>query len=163
MSSSVTVPPRAASADSASPQPGHRPSGELTAAFLLLRLFIGLRTLLAGVEKFESKGTYSFANYYENMGKMAQGITGASFLPLWLTRNFAHSLGYALVLLGAAVLLGVKTQTALILTGLLYVALSFGLMAVQESEGVAWLAIHVGLIAGALVLVRHDRFALWTE
>jgi len=32
---------------------------------------------------------------------------------------------------------------------------------VQESEGVAWLAIHVGLIAGALVLVRYDRFALW--
>jgi len=134
--------------------------GEYTSAFLLLRLFIGLRTLLAGVEKFEGKGTYSFANYYENMGRMAQGITGASFLPLWMSRNFAHGLGYALVLLGAAMLLGIKTRVTLTLTGLVYVSLSFGLMAVQESQGVAWLATQIGLIVGALLLVRHDRFAL---
>jgi thiosulfate dehydrogenase (quinone) large subunit len=140
-----------------------RSSCEYTAAFLLLRLFLGARTLMAGIEKFESKGTYSFANYYENMGRMAQGITGASFLPLWATRNFAHALGYALIVLGAALLLGLKTRTTLILTGLLYLGLSFGLMAVQEAEGVAWLAIHVGLIAGALVLVRYDRFALWRD
>ena len=136
---------------------------EFTAAFLLLRLFLGLRTLFAGIEKFELKGTYSFANYYENMGKMASGITGASFLPLWMTRNFAHSIGYVLILLGAALLLGVKSRTALVLIGLTYVGLSFGLMAVQEAEGVAWLAIYLGLIVGALVLVRHDRFALWPE
>lgn len=134
---------------------------EYAAAFLLLRLFLGLLTLLAGLEKFESKGTYSFASYYENMGRMASGITGASFLPLWMTLNFAHALGYLLIVLGAALLLGLKTRTTLFLTGLLYVGLSFGLMAVQESEGVAWLAIHVGLIAGALLLVRHDRLALW--
>ena len=136
---------------------------EYTAAFLLLRLFLGLRTLLAGIEKFELQGAYSFGNYYENMGKMAQGITSASFLPLWLSRSFAHSLGYALVLVGVAILLGVRTRTALILAGLVYVGLSFGLMAVQESEGVAWLGIHVGLIAAALVLVRHDRLALWKD
>ncbi len=134
---------------------------EYTAAFLLLRLFLGLRTLLAGLEKFEGKGTYSFANYYENMGRMASGITGASFLPLWATKNFAHSIGYLLLALGAALLLGVKTRATLTLTGLTYVGLSFGLMAVQESEGVAWLAIHVIMIAGALVLVQHERFALW--
>lgn len=135
---------------------------EFTAAFLLLRLFLGLRTLLAGIEKFESKGTYSFANYYLNMDRMASGITGASFLPLWMTKNFAHSIGYVLVLLGAFLLLGVKTRATLIVTGLTYVGLSFGLMAVQESEGVAWLAIHVMMIAGALVLVQHDRFAVWS-
>ena len=61
----------------------------------------------------------------------------------------------------AALLLGLKTRATLVLTGLVYVGLSFGLMAVQESEGVAWLGIHVIMIAGALVLVRHDRFALW--
>jgi thiosulfate dehydrogenase (quinone) large subunit len=136
-------------------------SCDATAAFLLLRLFLGLRTFLAGVEKFESKGTYSFANYYENMNRMASGITGASFMPLWMTRNFAHTIGYALLILGAALLLGIKTRATLVLTGLVYVGLAFGLMAVQENEGVAWLAIHVGLIAGALVLARHDRFGLW--
>jgi thiosulfate dehydrogenase [quinone] large subunit len=134
-----------------------------TAAFLLLRLFLGLRTLLAGVEKFESKGSYSLANYSENMGRMSQGITGASFLPLWMTRSFALTLGYVLVVLGAALLLGVKTRCTLFLAGLVYVGLSFGLMAVQESEGVAWLGVHVGLFAAALVLSRYDRFALWAS
>jgi len=134
-----------------------------TAAFIVLRLFLGLRTLLAGADKFESKGTYSFANYYDNMGHMAQGITGASFLPLWATRFFAHSLGYLLVVIGIAILLGLKTRVSLLLGGLLYVGLSFGLMAVQDNEGVAWLAIHVGLFAGALLRVRHNRFALWPD
>jgi thiosulfate dehydrogenase [quinone] large subunit len=136
---------------------------EYTAAFLLLRLFLGLRTLLAGLEKFELKGTYSFANYYENMGKMASGITGASFLPLWMTRNFAHAIGYLLILFGAALLLGLKPRLTLVLLGLTYVGLAFGLMAVQEQQGTAWLAIYIGLIAGALVLVRHNRFALWAD
>ena len=136
---------------------------EYTAAFLLLRLFLGLRTLLAGIEKFESKGTYSFANYSENMQRMSQGITGASFLPLWATRPFAMSLGYVLTILGIALLLGLKTRTTLFLTGLIYVGLSFGLMAVQEGEGVAWLGAQLLMIVVALVLVRHDRFAIWRE
>jgi thiosulfate dehydrogenase (quinone) large subunit len=132
-----------------------------SAAFLLLRLFLGLRTLLAGIEKFESKGTYSLANYSENMGRMAQGITGASFLPIWMTKTFALSLGYVLVVLGVALLLGLKTRVTLFLGGLVYVGLSFGLMAVQESEGVSWLGLHVGLFAAALVLSKHERFAVW--
>lgn len=136
---------------------------EYTAAFLLLRLFLGLRTLMAGVEKFESKGTYSVANYQQNMEHMAQGITSASFLPLWMTRTFAHSLGYALLALGVLVLLGIKSRVTLTLTGFLYVGLSFGLMAVQEQQGTAWLAIYVAMFAGALALVRHDRFALWAD
>ncbi|MEY4941708.1 MAG: hypothetical protein RIQ93_3443, partial [Verrucomicrobiota bacterium] len=97
------------------------------------------------------------------MGRMAKGITGASFLPIWLTTNFAHGLGYILLGLGAALLLGLKTRNTLFLTGLVYVGLSFGLMAVQEGEGVAWLAIHIAMISGALVLARYDRFALWAS
>ena len=42
-------------------------------------------------------------------------------------------------------------------------SLSFGLMAVQENEGVAWLGVYIGLFAGALALVRHNRFALWRD
>ena len=136
---------------------------EFTSAFLLLRLFLGLRTFLAGLEKFEGKGTYSFQNYYDNMGRMASGITGASFLPLWATKNFAMSLGYLLIIFGVGILLGLKTRITLFITGLLYVGLSFGLMAVQEGEGVAWLGVHVGMFAAALVLVRHNRYVLWAD
>ena len=91
---------------------------------------------------------------------MATGITGASFLPLWSTKLFAMSIGYVLIALGVALLLGIKTRCSLLLMGLTYVALSLGLMVVQESDGVAWLGMHVILVAGGLVLVQHNRFAL---
>lgn len=136
---------------------------DYTAAFLLLRLWLGLRTLMAGVEKFESSGSYSFENYYKNMGRMAQGITSSSFMPLWMTKTFAMSLGYLLIVFGVALLLGLKTRASLFLTGLLYVGLSFGLMAVQEADGVAWLGMHIVMFSGALFLVRYNRFALWAD
>lgn len=136
---------------------------EFTGAFLLLRLWLGLRTLLAGVEKFESGGTYSFENYYKNMARMAQGITGASFMPLWMTKTYAMSLGYLLIVLGVALLLGIKSRISLFVTGLLYVSLSFGLMAVQEADGVAWLGMHMLMFVGALLLVRYEKLAIWGD
>ncbi|MDO8539187.1 MAG: hypothetical protein Q7S40_02005 [Opitutaceae bacterium] len=136
---------------------------EYTAAFLLLRLFLGLRTLIEAIHKFESSGTYSTANYTKNMTRMAEGITGASFLPLWATKPYALVLGYVLAILGTALLLGVKTRTTLILSGLVYLSLSFGLMTVQESEGVAWLGMYVLMFVVALVLVRNDRFSVWPD
>lgn len=140
-----------------------RGCSEQTAAFLLLRLFLALRALMAGIEKWELNGTYSFENYYQSMSRMATGITEASFLPLWATKSFAIPLGYLLILLGTALLLGLKLRATLFFSGLLYVALAFGLMAVQESEGVAWIGMHVLLCAAALLLVRHDRFSLWPD
>ncbi len=136
---------------------------EYTAAFLLLRLFLGLRALFGGIEKFELNGTYSIENYTANMKRMATGITGASFLPLWATKSFALPLGYLLIALGVALLLGLKMRASLILMGLVYVALSFGLMAVQEGDGVAWLGVHLALVVGALLLVRYNRFAVWPD
>jgi thiosulfate dehydrogenase [quinone] large subunit len=136
---------------------------EYTAAFLLLRLFLGLRALFGGIEKFELSGTYSIENYTTNMKRMATGITGASFLPLWATKSFALPLGYLLIALGVALLLGLKMRATLILMGLVYVALSFGLMVVQEGDGVAWLGVHLGLVVAALLLVRYNRFSVWPD
>ena len=122
-------------------------------AFRTISATLALATVLATVagaqfvapssNQREGSLTVSFENYYKNMGRMAQGITGASFLPLWATRTFAHSLGYLLLAFGVCLLLGLKTRTVLMLTGLLYVGLSFGLMAVQEGDGVAWLGMHI--------------------
>jgi thiosulfate dehydrogenase [quinone] large subunit len=137
--------------------------GEYTAAFLILRLFLGLRTLMAGLEKFELNKSYSTANYSENMTRMATGISNNSTIPLWAAKAFALPLGYILTILGLALLLGVKSRATLFLTGLVYVGLSFGLMAVQEGEGVAWLAVQVLMFAVALVFVRHNRFTLWGD
>jgi thiosulfate dehydrogenase [quinone] large subunit len=136
---------------------------DLTSAFLLLRLFLAVRALMSCVEKFESSGVYSFQNYYTNMTRMATGITGASFMPLWMTKSFALPLGYLLGLLGLMLLLGIKTHCTLIAMGLLYTALAFGLMAVQQSDGVAWLGVYLGLVVAALTLVRYNRFAIWAD
>ena len=132
---------------------------EYTCAFLLLRLFLGLRTLIAGLEKFEANKSFSFSNYTENMTRMATGISNYSLIPLWAAKTFALSLGFLLVFVGAAILLGIKTRAALFFGGLVYVGLGFGLMAVQEGEGVAWIGMQVLMFAVALVYVRHNRFA----
>lgn len=136
---------------------------EYTAAFMLLRIFLGLRTLLAGLEKFEANKSFSFSNYTENMTRMATGISNYSLIPLWAAKMFALSLGFLLVGLGACVLLGIKSRCTLFLTGLVYTGLAFGLMMVQEGEGVAWLGVQVLMFAVALVLSRHNRFALWAD
>lgn len=136
---------------------------EYTAAFTLLRLFLGLRTLLAGVEKFEANKSFSMSNYTENMVRMATGISNYSLIPLWAAKLFALSLGFLLVILGAAILLGIKSRVSLFLGGLLYIGLAFGLMMVQEGDGVAWLGMHVLMFAVALTLSRDERFALWAD
>ncbi len=135
------------------------PRSDLTSAFLLLRLFLGLRTLIAGLEKFEANKTFSFSNYSENMGRIGKAISDYSIIPGWATNIFAMSLGFLLVIFGAAILLGIKTRVSLFLGGLVYVGLGFGLMAVQEGEGVAWIGMQVLMFAVALTLVRHNRFA----
>jgi thiosulfate dehydrogenase [quinone] large subunit len=134
---------------------------EYTAAFLLLRLFLGLRTFLAGLEKFEANKGYSMENYSANMGRMAKGISDFSFIPVWAANIFAQPLGFLLLIFGAAIILGIKTRWTLFLAGLIYVGLAFGLAAVQEGEGVAWIGMQVLMFAVALVLVRNERLALW--
>ena len=136
---------------------------EYTAAFLLLRLFLGLRTLMAGLEKFELNRSYSTENYSANMTRMAEGISKNSTIPLWAAKSFALPLGYLLIILGVAILLGIKSRASLFLTGLLYVGLAFGLMAVQEGEGVAWIGSQVLMFAVAIALCRHNCCALWRD
>src|SRR3954463_8178419 len=86
---------------------------EYTAAFLLLRLFLGLRTLMAGLEKFEANRSYSTENYSANMTRMAEAISKNSTIPVWASKSFALPLGYLLIILGVAILLGIKTRVSL--------------------------------------------------
>lgn len=136
---------------------------EYSLAFLVLRLFLGLRTLIAGLEKFEANKTFSISNYNENMARIAKGISDYSMIPPWASGAFASSLGYLLVILGAAILLGIKNRWSLFFAGLVYTGLGFGLMAVQEGEGVAWIGVQVLMFVVALCLVRNERFALWAD
>jgi thiosulfate dehydrogenase [quinone] large subunit len=158
---------------------------DATLAFLLLRLWLGMRAVITGIEKFSTTVTekkaavnelgeadiagamvlvktkvYGIANYAAVKGALAKALASEPLLPEALRKPYYAVLGYALIVLGVMLLLGLCTRTSLFLMGLLYISLTYGLILLGQDAGVAWLAIHVGLIAGALLLARHNRLAL---
>tara|TARA_Y100000588_G_scaffold227333_1_gene241179 strand:- start:3641 stop:4087 length:447 start_codon:yes stop_codon:yes gene_type:complete len=132
-------------------------------AFLALRVWLAIRWLFAGLEKFGSPGNYSFENYYAKVSGMAGGIVENSIIPLWAAKVFAIPMGYIMLLLASTILLGVKLRISLIVSLLMYVGLSLGLMAVDEQHGIAWLGIHVILSMTALKMVEHAKWVLWKD
>lgn len=156
-----------------------------TYAFWLLRLWLGLRAVLTGLDKFAGKVTeekplldefgqpdingamvavehkvYAFKHYQGLPAALASKFAAEPLLPPFLLKPYAASLGYVLIIAGLMLLLGIATRTTLLIHGLIYVSLSFGLILINESGGVAWLGIHMILVVAALMLVQHDRFCL---
>ncbi|MEI7799895.1 MAG: hypothetical protein WCI28_06870 [Opitutaceae bacterium] len=154
-------------------------------AFLLLRLWLGLRAVITGVEKFAGKiseqkplldefgqpdinGAMVAVDHKVYALKYYQGIPTAlqakfaaePLLPAFLLKPYGAALGYALIIAGVLLLLGIATRTSLLVHGLIYLSLSFGLILINESAGVAWLAIHLLLVVAALGLASNNRFAL---
>ena len=160
-------------------------SGDATWAFLSLRLWLGARALLSGLEKFSEKVTvdeplrdangvpdpsgavveiqkkvYGLSHYHGVAESLQTKFLQEPLLPPALTTPFYASLGYVLVALGAMLLLGLWTRLSLVLMAVLYTLLMVGLLLIHQEDGVAWLGIHLGLVAFALTLARHNRFAL---
>jgi len=156
-----------------------------TCAFLLLRLWLAMRAIATGVEKFAGKiseqkplldefgqpdmnGTMVAVEHKVYALKYYQGIPAAlqskfaaePLLPAFLLKPYGALLGYVLIIAGVTLLLGIATRTSLFIHGLIYISLSFGLVLINESGGVAWLAIHMLLVVAALALASHNRFAL---
>ena len=156
-----------------------------TSAFLLLRVWLAGRALFAGLEKYagtsvtqqplldtdgqpdisgamiEVKQKVYSADYYQALPEtLKTQFSGEPLLPAFLTTPFYAALGPALLVLGLLLLLGVCTRWTLLAMGLLYTSLTMGLILIKQDSGVAWLAIHVGLCALALVLRPHNRFTL---
>lgn len=156
-----------------------------TSAFLLLRLWLGVRAFVAGVEKFagevivqkplmgennqpdpsgamveiETK-VYGLAHYRAVPDSLQTSLSNQPLLPGFLLNPFYSILGYLLILLGVTLLIGLKTRWTLMAMGVVYTMLTVGLIMIKQDAGVAWLAIHVGLIAFALTLDKHNRFAI---
>lgn len=155
-------------------------------AFLTLRLWLGGRALVAGLEKYSAKITvqeplldpvtgmpdpsgammdvekkvYSLKYYHAVPDTLQTKFSAEPLLPDFLSKPFYAALGPGLVLLGLLLLLGVASRLTLFSMGLLYTALTFGLMLIGQDAGVSWLAIHIGLVALALSLADDNRFAL---
>ena len=160
--------------------------GEQALAFFVLRLWLGVRALLAGLEKYAAYNTiqqplmdpatgmadpsgamvdvkikyYALTNYSGIPASLKDKFTTEPLLPKFALHQFDVLLGPALVITGAMLLLGIATRLSLFIQGLIYVMLSAGLILIHQEDGVAWLGIHVGLVALALILAKHNRLCL---
>jgi thiosulfate dehydrogenase [quinone] large subunit len=126
-------------------------------AFLLLQIFLGLRFLAAGLGKFNGPNGLSFQHFYSQvMPALSQPFLEKTMLPVWTVQLFLGSLPYGEILLGAGILVAGKNRGPLILAGLLYISLAFGQMLIGGQTTVADIAIHLGLVVAALLLVGDE-------
>jgi thiosulfate dehydrogenase [quinone] large subunit len=103
-------------------------SNHREAAYALLRVTLGVIFLFYGIGKFMG-GIGNFA------GGMNQRFSGK--LPSVLVLPFAYALPFMEVLFGALILLGLFTSIALVLSGLLLLALTFGTVMLGDAPTVA--------------------------
>lgn len=155
-------------------------------AFLALRLWLGVRALFVGIEKFgayksvamplidpttgqpDASGvmvnvnikSYALANYAGIPASMASKFAHEPLLPKFVLVAFDRLLGPAFILAGIMLLIGLGTRLSLLAQGLLFIALTVGLVLINQDDGVAYLGIHIGLVAAAFLLVEHNRFAV---
>lgn len=159
---------------------------EYTLAFWVLRLWLGLRALLAGIEKYAAYNTiqkplidpttgmedpsgamvevkmkfYAATNYSGIPPTLKDKFATEPLLPHFALHAFDTLLGPALIITGVMLLLGLGTRLSLFLQGIIYSALMVGLLLIRQEDGIAWLGIHVGLVALALMLAKNNRLCL---
>lgn len=161
-------------------------NGDYTRAFLLLRLWLAVRAILAGVEKYGAYKTiqqplldpatgqpdasgavvelkvkfYALANYSGIPASLKSKFDNEALLPHFATAAFNTLLGPALILTGVMLLIGLGTRFSLFVQGLIYIALTAGLILINQPDGIAYLGIHVALVAFALMLAKYNQLAL---
>jgi thiosulfate dehydrogenase (quinone) large subunit len=166
--------------------PARKVNWDFTYAFLALRLWLGARALFVGIEKFgayksvamplidpetgqpDASGvmvnvnikSYSLANYAGIPAALRDKFAHQPLLPKFALVAFDKMLGPAFILTGIMLLIGLGTRLSLLAQAALFVALTVGLVMIDQSDGVAWLGIHIGLVAGAFLLVEHNRFTV---
>src|SRR6202167_4952203 len=150
---------------------GRRVHWDFTFAFLALRLWLGVRALFVGIEKFgayrsvaqplidpatgqpDSSGvmvnvnikSYALANYAGIPAALKDKFAHEPLLPKFALVAFVLMLGQASILTGIMLLIGLGTRLSLLAQALLFLALTVGLVLIDQNDGVAWLGIHIGL------------------
>lgn len=159
---------------------------DLTFAFLTLRLWLGLRALLVGIGKFgayhsvamplidpatgqpDASGvmvnvnikTYAWANNAGMPSSLMDKFAHEPLLPKFALGAFNHMLGPLFILSGIMLIIGVGTRLSLVLQAIIYLALTAGLVLIDQNDGAAYLGIHIGLVAAAFALARYNRFVV---
>lgn len=153
----------------------------LLAGSVLLRAWLGVRTIQSGIEKFATTSlagsaqladgeptglsdtvsvkSYSLGAYKGIPEALKSVFENQPLIPGFMLPIYNVVLGPALLILGFTVLLGIASRVSLFLMGMLYVSLTWGLVmwgGPQGDSGVAYLGTHIVLIVLALHLTRHD-------
>ncbi len=155
-----------------------------TLGFLSLRLWLAVRAIVTGIEKFagttasdvaveidgavnsygltasESTKAYALGNYHGVPAALYDKLADQPLIPEAMLKLYDLVLGPALLLLGVTLLLGICTRISLFLMGLLYISLTVGLILLGQDGGIAWLGIHVLMIAVALFKADHNRLQI---
>ena len=165
---------------------GRRYSWDFTFAFWALRLWLGVRALFVGIQKYAayksvstplidpSTGQPDASGVMVNVNIKSYALANYAGVPAALRDKFAHEplfpkfalvafdkmLGPAFILTGIMLIIGLGTRVSLIVQALIYIALTVGLVLIDQNDGVAWLGIHIALVAGAFLLAEHNRFAV---
>ncbi len=154
-------------------------------AYLILRVWLGLRAFVTGIEKFSATVTkevpmgvedggvaipglvtemkvkeYGFSHYQGVPQPLYEKLAEEPLMPGFALTLYSGVLGYALIAVGIMILAGIYSRIALLVSGLIWASLSVGLILLKEDAGIAWLGMHVALTVAALVLVKHNRFAV---
>lgn len=153
-------------------------------ALLLLRLWLGIRALQSGVEKFagarsteapvevdgevndyglvdtDTEKFYGLENMHGVPAALYDRLLDEPLMPAFLLSIYDMVLAPLLLVLGVTVLLGIALRVSLFAMGLVYTSLTFGLILLGQDAGVAWLGIHILLIVFALFHVRNNRFSV---
>ena len=156
----------------------------LTYGALLLRLWLAVRAIQTGLEKFAgakasdeavkidgavneygltasaSVKHYAMVNYHGVPEGLMKKFHDEPLMMKFALPLYDKILGPALLILGITILLGIASRTSLFLLGLLYVSLTWGLILIKQDEGVSWLGVHMILVVMALMLAEHNRFAI---
>lgn len=142
---------------------------DLAFANLITRLWVALRLVMAGVDKFRAgdgvDATFNAANYETKTNLIAKLMKENSMLPSILSPEmidqYAHSIGYALIAVGAWVAVGLLSEFALFAAGLTFLSLGFGLAALPDDmELTANIGLGILLTAFALYTNRSGYFSI---
>lgn len=153
-------------------------------ASLLLRLWLGVRAIQTGIEKYagakmseqpvevdgavydadltavaSSKG-YALDNYHGVPEALKSKFAEEPLMMGWALNIYDKVLGPALIILGITILLGLASRVSLLLLGLVYISLTWGLILIKQDAGVAWLGIHMIMIVMALNWVDNNRLCI---
>ncbi len=138
--------------------------GEAWACFFL-RMWIGMRLMFAGLTKFLNKndeGGWSFDQ--EKAGKVMGSITETmkanTAIPEAMLGPYATVLPWALLIVGAAWMLGIWTRISLFLAGGLVLSLSLGLMLLPDDTAAVERGVEIIVVGLALMTVKHNTGAV---